>query len=301
MYKHFSNFYKLHTMKKTLLFVAFCTIVLATFLLAQKPDITLDNRWKIVEEFAENQLPESALKEVEIILSQAQKEKNSVEIIKALVYKMRFTLDKNPDEAPALILDFEAFTNKSSDPTERALLHSMTADLYAQFYQKDQWTINNRTEVTGFVPDDMKEWTKNIYFDKINKHLAASLENSTVLQKTDVMKFASLLDVGNDSRTLQPTLFDLLANRKIAILQQIAQTTTVKNPLKNPYLFADIPQLATLKMDTAYKASTENPIIETYQQLLAFRLNEKNVLALIYTDLQYLKYLQQHSVEKSVC
>jgi len=282
-------------MKKTLLFVAFTTMVFATFLLAQISKLTIQNRWKTVEYLAEKQLPESALKEVEIILSQAQKEKNSVETIKALVYKVRFTLDKNPDEAPALIQDFEAFTNKSTDTAERVLLHSMTADLYAQFYQKDQWNINRRTEVNGFVPDDMKEWTKNIYFDKISKHLAASLENPTILQKTDVMKFASLLEVGNDSRTLHPTLFDLLANRKIAILQQISSATTVKNPLKNPALFADIPQFAALKMDTAYKASIENSIIETYQQLLAFRLNEKNVLALIFTDLQYLKYLQQHS------
>ncbi|MDP4240069.1 MAG: MG2 domain-containing protein, partial [Bacteroidota bacterium] len=282
-------------MKRNKLFIVLILMVFATMLLAQKTTDPIDKRWKTVEDLAEKQLPESALKEVEAILTQARKEKNSVEVIKAMVYEMRFTLEKNPDEAPALIRDFEAFTDKSTDPAERALLHSMTAELYAQFYQRDSYTINRRTEVTGFVPEDTKEWTKNIYFDKISKHLEASMENPTVLQHTDALKFAALLEKGDDSRTLQPTLFDFLGYRKIDILQQITQATTVKNPLKQVELFEDIPQLIKLKQDTAFKNSIENPILETYQQLLAYRLSEKSVLALLYADLHYLRYLKQHT------
>src|ERR1035437_2744092 len=170
-------------MKKSIIFIALAALVFATILFAQNSNTSIEKRWKTVDELAAKQLPESALKEVESILAQAQMEKNSVEVIKTMVYKMRFTLEKNPDEAPALIKDFEAFTEKSTDPAERALLHSMTAELYAQNYQKDQWTINRRTEIKGFVPDDMKEWTKNIFFEKISKHLAASLENAAVLKK----------------------------------------------------------------------------------------------------------------------
>ena len=281
-------------MKKSILSIALVVVIFATFLVAQKSNEPIEKRWEKVNELADKQLPESALKEVNAILAEAQKEKNSVQVIKAMVYKMRFMLEKNPDEAPALIRDFEAFTEKSTNPAECALLHSMTAELYAQYYQKDQWIINQRTEVKGFVPEDMKEWTKNIFFDKITKHLAASLENPTILQKTDALKFETLLDKGTDSRILQPTLFDFLSYRKIDILQQIGQTTAVKNPLKNPLLFADIPEFLALKMDSAYNASIENPIVETYQQLLAFRLTEKNLLSIIFADLQSLRYLKQH-------
>ena len=282
-------------MKKTLWFIVFTAFVSATFLLAQKANLPISKRWEKVNEFAQKQLPESALKEVEIILNQAQEEKNSVEVIKALVYKMRFTLEKDPDQAPTLIHDFEVFTDKSIDNAERALLHSMTAELYAKYFQRDQWNVIQRTEIKGIVPDDLKEWTKNIYYDKVSKHLAASLENASVLQKTDAMKFGLLLQKGNDSRTLQPTLFDFLAYRRIQILQLMGQSTTVKNPLKNPELFADFTQLFTLKIDTAYKASIENPIVETYQQLLAFRLKENNELSLIFADLYYLRYIKQHT------
>ena len=282
-------------MKKNILVTLLATVIFASLILAQQSNTTLEKRWKTVEELAVKQLPESALKEVEAILTQAQNEKNSAEEIKAMVYKMRFTLEKNPDEAPALIGEFEAFTKKCSDPAERALVHSMTADLYAQFYQKDSWTINNRTELKGYVPEDMKEWTKNIYFDKINKHLAASMENPAVLQHTDALKFAVLLEKGDDSRSIQPTLFDFLGYRKIQILQEIAQATDVKNPLSNPELFAGIPQFILLKADTAFQSSIENPIIETYRQLLSFDLTTKNPLAVVYTDLHCLRYLRQQA------
>ena len=282
-------------MKKTLLLIVLATVVLAAFLVAQKSDLPIAKRWEKVNELAEKQLPESALKEVEIILQQAQEEKNSEGIIKALIYKMRFTLEKNPDEAPRLILDFETFTKKSNDASERALLHSITADLYAQYYQKNQWTINQRTEVKGVVSQDIKEWTKNIFFDKISSHLTSSLENAAVLQNTDATKYASLLEKGEDSRTLQPTLFDFLANRRITVLQQISQATNIKNPLKDLFLYSDIEAFSKAKLDTLFAHSVENQIIATYQQLLDFRLSSNNVPALLYTDLQRLNYVKEHS------
>ena len=282
-------------MKKNIYVVLLVAVTFVSMVIAQQSNTSIEKRWKIVEEFATKQLPESALKEVEAILAQAQKENNRAEVIKAMVYKMRFTLDKNPDEAPSLIREFEAFTNKSTDPAEKALLHSMTADLYAQFYQKDAYTINRRTEMKGFVPEDMKEWTKNIYFDKINTHLTASMENAEVLQHTDALKFAVLLEKGEDSMTIQPTLFDFLGYRKIEILQEIQQATDIKNPLNQVELFAGIPQFIKLKPDTAFQHSIENPIIETYQQLLSYELTNKNALAVVYTGLQCLRYLNQHA------
>ena len=122
-------------MKKFIYTSLLTLIVMAGIVLAQKnSSLSFDDRWKQVEEFAEKQLPESALKEVELILKQAIEEKNNAEAIKAFVYKMRFTLEREPDKAPALISEFEAFAAKSTDVAEKALLHSMTAGLYAQHY-----------------------------------------------------------------------------------------------------------------------------------------------------------------------
>ena len=84
-------------MKRNSLVTALFLIVFTTMIFSQQTTTPIEKRWATVEDLATKQLPESALKEVETILSQAKKEKNSVEVIKAMVYKMRFTLDKNPD------------------------------------------------------------------------------------------------------------------------------------------------------------------------------------------------------------
>jgi len=283
-------------MKKSTVFIVFAaTVVLATYLFAQQKTVSFSSHWEKVEQLVVKQLPESALKEVEAILAQAQKEKNSAQVIKALVCKMRFTLEINTDEAPALIHDFETFSEASTDPAEQALLYSMIADLYAQYYLKDQWAINQRTEIKGIITEDIKEWTKNIYFEKISQLLAASLQNAAILQKIDAQKYSLLLEKGEDSRRLQPTLYDFLASRRIQILGRLSQATSAKNPLDNPKLFADSKQFIQLPSDSEYISSIEYHILETYQHLLAFRQNQNNDSALLYVDLQRLKYIKEHS------
>lgn len=286
---------KINLLKKSILFAS-AAMLIAAILLAQKNDSTpLALRWKKVEQLAEKQLPESALKEVDIILKQAQKEKNNPQVIKALIYKMRFTLEQNPDKANDLIVEFEEFTNKSTDPTEKALLQSMTAELYANRYLNNQWMINRRTEISGETPKDINEWTKNLFFDKINSLLNSSLQNTAVLQKTNTSKYDVLLLSGKDSPLLQPTLFEFLAWRKINILSSLESSTNNKNPLSKDIYFADAKEFVKTIPDTAYLQSVENKIVDAYKQILSFRLKSANVAALINADLERLNYIRSNN------
>jgi hypothetical protein len=290
----------INLLKKSIIF-ALAAMLITVILLAQKKETTpLALRWLQVEQLAEKQLPESVLKEVESILEQAKKEKNSGQVIKALIYKMRFTLDIDPDKAPQLIREFEAFAEKETAADKKALLYSLTAELYARHYQHDAWTINRRTQVVGNVPDDLKEWTKNIYFDKITELLTASLQHADILQNTDLSEFEALIDKGDDSRIFQPTLFDFLAYRRINLLNEISQATDLKNPLDNTLLFGNAAEFGSLKQDSTYKNSTENQIIETYQQLINFHLKNQYQQALIYTDLNRLNYLKSQTQNNSL-
>ncbi|HRZ96972.1 MAG TPA: MG2 domain-containing protein, partial [Paludibacter sp.] len=280
-------------MKNLVIFLSVATLLVAGIIMAQKKTVfNYEKQWQKIEELAEKQLPESALKELEVMLKQAQSQKNAEQTIKALVYKMRFTLEKEPDKAPELIKDFESYAEKTTDKIEKSLLYSMTADLYAQYYQNNLWTINKRTEVAGFVLEDIKEWTKNIFYDKITVLLDVSVLNSQQLQKTDALKFEALLEPGNDSRKLQPTLFDFLAYRKVDIMNKIAQASGLKNPLSSEIYFAPANEFINYKSDSTFTKSVENKIIGTYQQLIAFHSTDKNPEALIYADLQRLQYVK---------
>ena len=65
--------------------------------------------------------------------------------------------------------------------------------------------------------------------------------------------------------------------------------------MKDKDYFAQNADFVQIQLDSAFQKSTENQIIETYQQLLSFRLKEKNATALIYLDLQRLNYVMSHS------
>lgn len=286
-------------MKKLVILLSVAILLISCKNMVQKKtEINYEKQWQKIEEFAEKQLPESALKELEVLLEYAQMQKNSEETIKALIYKMRFTLEKEPDKAPKLINDFEAFAEKTSDETEKALLNSMLAELYTQYYQANQWNINERTEVHGTIPGDIKEWTRNIFYEKISDLLDASLQNAELLQKTDVRKYELLLEKGDDSKLLQPTFFDFLAQRKINILESLDNITDVQNMLKEDKYYLPAKEFVAIKPDEEFQQSPENKIITVYQQLLAFHLADNQPDALIYIDLQRLHFVHSKSDDK---
>lgn len=274
-------------MKKNLISVMALILVLAGFLVAQKKTIAgYDEQWKMIDSLSDQQLPESALKKVNLILNQATKEKNTVQMFKATVYKMKLTLDKDPDETPQLIRDFEAFTGTIGDASDQALLYSMTADLYQQYYEANQWKINSRTEIQGTIPDDIKEWSKNIFVNKISGLLDLSLQKKDLLQKTPIGKYAELFEKNDDVANLEPTLFDFLAHRKIELQDEFSDA----DEQMPDFALAPADELIS-KMKNAVPAQLSYlSTMQTYADLLAFHQKDKEPAVMIYNDLLRLSF-----------
>lgn len=243
--------------------------VIVSITLAQKDKLnssaSMESRWKKVEEYTQKQLPESALKEVEIIFEQAKKEKKPSQIIKAMIYKMRLKTDINPDETLSLLKEFETVGGNTADPTEKAIINAMTANLYYSYYRNNRWDIDRRTELEGVVPEDIKEWTKNIFKNKIIELLNASLFNVNMLQGSPALQYADILTQGKDSRILQPTLYDFLVNRQIELLKNLNNEEDV---------------------------SLKNQIIACYDQLINFNAKRENIPATVYAQLEKFEYEQ---------
>lgn len=275
-------------MKKVILF--FLLSITLSSISAVNP---YTERWKKIESLADKQLPESAMKEVESIMKDAQKDKKFPETVKAYIYKMRFTLEKNADDAQNVIKDFESFASTYNNVEEKSLLHSMTAELYSMYYLGEQYTINQRTQIEGYIPDNTNEWSKNIFFKKISDEITLSLSDFNILQKSDVSKFEVLLEKGKDSEQYQPTLYDFLAQRAINILQSIDNTAPIKNPLNNPNYFSPINEFISILVEENYSESVENHIVRLYQDILSFRQKQNNIPALVFIDMSRLEYILQ--------
>lgn len=259
-------------MKKTIIFAAIVTVFLAMgtfFLLAQnKNRISMNSRWKKVEQYEKKALPESALEEVTKILEQAQKENNSPEIIKATIYKMKFVLSKDPSQYPTLIQELEQQAAKTKSVIQKGLMHSMLAELYWDYFEQNKWEISQRTELKGFVPDDMNEWTKSIFAKKTVVHLHSALQNKKFLQQAPSADYATIIHRGGVGTEMFATLYDLLLLRQIEILKKISDYT--------------------IEVDEMNTIIVKDELIITFDKLIDFQKQKNNLSAQVYAELKKL-------------
>ena len=182
--------------------------------------------------------------------------------LKAYITEIKEALEKDRDQLPALISKTEQKALQEKDPAIKAILYSMEADLYNEHYNANRYNINRRTNIQGFVPSDIREWTSNLYADKIKDLVLKSITPTEVLQQKPAQNYREILESGEDSPQLRPSLFDLLTYRGI-------QT------------------LSTLQQDDAATAAVINSL---YNQLRSFHEKNKNEQAALYATLQHLQY-----------
>lgn len=145
------------------------------------------------------------------------KDKSPSEVIQTLVQKMHDELEKDVDKFPDLIQETTEYTQQVQDSATASLLHSLLAEMYQSYYNQNGWTIHQRTPLQGYVPEDIREWTANLFEEKIKEELKQSLSPIQTLQNTPAEKYAQVMELGKDARTLRPTLYDFLLQRAIDI------------------------------------------------------------------------------------
>lgn len=257
------------------------------------------NEWTKVREFEEQSLPQSAAKKVDEILRMAVQDANSPQVIKALIHQGKYKLAIDNQNDTIIFRKLNKMIAKSNDVVERAVLHSMLGELYLQYYQKDQWNIRQRTELGDFVPADMKEWTRNIFYDRVVEHLNASIASQGDLEKAEVESYAAVIHLGKDSRRFYPSMYDFLSRRAIDIFNQIdfdedLSRTLAKKNIPLPSLFAPADKYAAHSFDLQPKEYSLWSL-ETYRRLLSSlqkRALERSVLLTELDKLDYLSRLQ---------
>lgn len=262
-------------------------------------DANYTRSWANVAKFEKESLPKSASEAVDDILKKAIAEKNSPQIIKALIHQGKYDLALDAENDSVIFRNLHEMLQKSPDDVEKSVLNSMLGELYLQYYQQDSWQIDQRTELGDFVPADMKEWTRNIFRDKIVAHLNASLQPQGELEKTQVQTYAAVVELGKDSRRFFPSMFDFLALRAIGLFPQISDNdalskTLAKKQISQESLFAPVNQFIGLSFNPGAK---DNRLwtLETYRKLLASLQTRKMDEPVLLVNLQKMDYLQQLS------
>lgn len=257
-----------------------------------------DILWATVQKQEREGLTKSALKTAETIATKAKAENKSPQIIKALLHISKYALILEEDAVLAIINDFKTEISQSSFPTKN-VLESYLGNLYWQFFQQNRYQFYNRTQTeTKIDPVDFRTWDLTTLFYEINTHFAASLQNSTELQKITISDFDSILHQQKESETYRPSLFDVLAHTALEFYK--SDESSISRPadkfeINDPNTLCTGTDFIDLTIDDSDKTSLQSKALQLYQELLKFHKNDVSPKAFVEIDLARLQFVYQNA------
>lgn len=183
---------------------------------------TFDKLWKDVEQAEKKSLPKTVIKLTDEIYQKGEKEKNSAQMLKAYMWRMKNQEALTPDSFYVGLKGLEQWAKQTDKPMDRAILHSLIAGIYADYASQNQWTLRRRTEIVGETPSaDMREWTANMFVEKVRTNVKEALADSVLLLKTSSRTYIPFVELGETSEYYHHDMYHLLASRAITALNQI--------------------------------------------------------------------------------
>jgi len=168
--------------------------------------------WKKVDSCNNKGLTESALKVVEIIYQKAKGEKNSPQLIKALLHRSKFESYKEENALQKTIERLEKEATENKFPAS-AVIRSIIAETYWNYYQNNRWQIQQRSKL-AVKGNDLATWDLSAISTACIKNFLVSLSAADSLKSVKADFYEPIVTAGNlDSRKLRPTLYDFLVHR----------------------------------------------------------------------------------------
>ncbi|MFT3825055.1 MAG: alpha-2-macroglobulin family protein [Chitinophagaceae bacterium] len=256
--------------------------------------------WKKIDSLVNKKgLTQSALTEVNKIYTEAKKSNNQAQLIKALLYRINLaeTKEENSDVNNIQLLEKEI---AGTPEPAKAILQSITAQNYWNYFQNNRWKFYNRSETVNFKKEDIATWSITDLHKKISEYYLASLKNEKQLQQTKLEPYDVIITKGN-VRYLRPTLFDLLAHRALEYFkndEREINRAANSFEINDNAVFADAKTFATHHFTTSDSLSLHYKALQLYQRLIQFHLTDTKPDALLDADIARLSFAYDKSVSE---
>jgi uncharacterized protein YfaS (alpha-2-macroglobulin family) len=253
-----------------------------------------------VDSLAEVGLPKSALVEINKLDQLAHRENNAPQMVKAVIYRLKFQSYLKEDALVSVIDTLKADIGRSDFPV-KPVLQSLLAGMYWKYYEQNRYQFANRTRQQ--VPDsDFRKWDLATIIDEVSSLYKLSLNDAAREQETPVGIFDKILIGDETTRVLRPSLYDLLLHRAFDyFLADEAAVTTPKTPfsVNDERFFGDSKAFAAISIKTNDTASTQYLGLKYLQQATASHLQKNNRRALADLDLKRLNFLYDKATLKN--
>ena len=264
---------------------------------AQQP-ADFSKNWKAVEAFEKKGLTKSALQEVMKIFDLATAAGNEAQQIKSSMYQMKYRNMVEEDNHENNIFYIDTLIAKTKAPAKN-ILQSMQAELFHNYLENNRYKFYDRTKLKEEKSKDITTWS----IEKLNTTIAslykASLKNEALLKSTTLNGLDAIIQKGENTRNLRPTLYDFLAHRALNYFMSDENDVSMpayKFILNDENIFAPAADFIRTKFNTKDTVSLYYNALSLLQDILKFHINDPNPEALLDADLLRLDFVNDHGI-----
>lgn len=181
---------------------------------------TYEKLWKQVEQAQKKSLPQTVIKLAGDIYRKAELEKNAPQMLKAAVCRDAYQERLTPDSLYSNLKNMELWAQTEQNPVSKAILYSLLAREYADYMRGNRRALLDRTALDADeAPDDIREWSRNLFVAKVDEYNRASLQDSIRLLAVSSKEYVPFVVLEDGSRFYQHDMYHLLASRAISTYQ----------------------------------------------------------------------------------
>lgn len=232
---------------------------------------TYEKLWKQVAQAEKKGLPQTVISLTSDIFRKAKAEREVPQMLKAYTWRMKYRENLTPDSFFVDLKGMQQWATMADKPVEQAVLHSLIAEMVANYAQMNRWEIRRRTDIgADDAPANINEWSKNLFVQKVMEETQDALKKPSLLVETSARTYIPFVELGKTSEYFHHDMYHLLASRGIETLGN----------------------LIGLGSDSLLNAR----IGAIYQDMLSTYRKPGDVDALVLTTLDYLKWKKSSDV-----
>ena len=251
--------------------------------------------WKKVDSLNQNGLYREAYTKVELIYRQAKEDKETEQLIKALFYVVKY-LNELEIEGKILGIKRLEMELKVVGFPENALLHSILAELYAEYLNENAWSLMDRKEIEGSLPDDLNLWSIRNFEEAISNHYFNSIAFPEA-KNLELKKLDGLIRNPEKDDFVFHSLFDLLVYRATTYFSNHSSRLIKPDDsfiFNDPLALAPLDSFISADFTTSDSSSFIKKTISLYQDILNFHRYDKDPAVLIDFEMQRMIFANQH-------
>ncbi|MGB1103540.1 MAG: alpha-2-macroglobulin family protein [Crocinitomicaceae bacterium] len=257
-----------------------------------KNDADYLKQWEKVDSLEDKGLFRAALTEVHGIFDRASKSKHHNQVIKSVIFELKYNSYLEEDDYILGIYRLEELIATAPSPSKE-ILHSILAEVYWGYYSANSWKYSDRTKVANIEPKDIRTWDLKTIALKIRAHYAFSLLNAELTQSKSITDFKTILHNADHKLAMRPTLYDFLGHRALDFFK--SNRFDVPGPAKQ-FAVDDERFFANNKTYLGFNTATNDSLNTNFlaarvlRSLTSFHYRNKNNEALFHLELERLQF-----------